>query len=257
MHSVSTLSIVPCRKEPTSKSELVTQLLFGELVETLETKEDWSRVRHHNDGYEGWISTAQLTPLSHSQFLDISGMETPLCSGLTGLVSARQSGFEYPIVMGSSLPGLVSSSFLLGEKVFSYKGESSLFQTRNPKLLTDLANKYLGSPYLWGGRTPFGIDCSGFTQAVYKFCGMQLPRDAWQQAEKGTALSFLEESSPGDLAFFDNKDGKIIHVGILLSPTQIIHAGNHVRIDKIDHQGIYNEEMKGYSHHLRVIKRLF
>jgi len=115
---------------------------------------------------------------------------------------------------------------------------------------------YLNAPYLWGGRSPFGIDCSGFTQVIYKLNGFKLPRDASQQATIGETLSFIEESESGDLAFFDNEEGNIIHVGIMLENNNIIHASGKVRIDKIDHQGIFNSETNTYSHRLRLIKKI-
>ena len=115
---------------------------------------------------------------------------------------------------------------------------------------------FLNSPYLWGGRTPFGIDCSGFVQIAARLSGISLPRDTQEQAEEGEIINLISEAKPGDLAFFDNIDGRIIHVGIILENGQIIHASGKVRIDTIDHQGIFNEESKKYSHQLRVIKRI-
>jgi cell wall-associated NlpC family hydrolase len=122
--------------------------------------------------------------------------------------------------------------------------------------LVKTAYQYLNSPYLWGGKTPFGIDCSGFTQMVYKLNGYKLLRDASQQSTQGEVLSFIEESEPGDLAFFDNEEGKIIHVGIMLENNYIIHASGKVRIDRLDHLGIYNAEINRHTHRLRVIKKI-
>ena len=115
---------------------------------------------------------------------------------------------------------------------------------------------YMNAPYLWGGKTPLGIDCSGFTQMVYRINGYKLLRDASQQAAQGEALSFIEESEPGDLAFFDDEEGKIVHVGIILKENYIIHAHGKVRIDRLDHSGIYNVEKRKHTHKLRVIKKI-
>ena len=134
-----------------------------------------------------------------------------------------------------------------GSKTFNQKPKSDIVST---------AFLYLNAPYLWGGKSPFGIDCSGFTQMVYKLCGYKLLRDAYQQSNQGDALSFIEESEPGDLAFFDNEEGKIIHVGIIMENNYIIHASGKVRIDRLDHLGIYNAEQNKHTHRLRVIKKI-
>lgn len=117
------------------------------------------------------------------------------------------------------------------------------------------AGSYLNTPYLWGGRSPYGIDCSGFTQMVFKQFGIRLKRDAWQQAGQGEVVDFLQSAKAGDLAFFDNDEGKISHIGIMVDNSQVMHASGKVRTDIIDNQGIYNEEMKRYTHKLRIIKR--
>jgi cell wall-associated NlpC family hydrolase len=139
----------------------------------------------------------------------------------------------------------------------SYRYENSIFHGKLSKNdLLKTAFTYLNSPYLWGGKTPFGIDCSGFTQIVYKLCGYQLLRNAKDQATQGEVLSFIEESEPGDLAFFDNEAGEIIHVGIILNDYNIIHAHGKVRIDTLDHSGIFNRDLQKHTHKLRVIKKI-
>jgi len=124
------------------------------------------------------------------------------------------------------------------------------------KHLINNALIFLNAPYLWGGRTPFGIDCSGFTQIIYRLQGIKIPRDAYQQADLGTPLNFIEESEEGDLAFFNNNEGKIVHVGLIMKNNQIIHASGKVRIDKIDQKGIFNIEKNKHTHKLRIIKKL-
>ena len=133
-----------------------------------------------------------------------------------------------------------------GIKVCGQKPKSDLVKT---------AFMYLNAPYLWGGKTPFGIDCSGFTQMVYKLNGYSLLRDASQQATQGEALSFIEESEAGDLAFFDNDEGVITHVGIIMEDNYIIHSSGKVRIDRLDHLGIFNPDTQRHTHKLRVIKK--
>ena len=133
---------------------------------------------------------------------------------------------------------------------------SALSYLKVSESLADTAMKFINSPYIWGGRIPSGIDCSGFVQLVYKIQGIKIPRDSWQQAEAGESISFIEESLPGDLVLFDDERGKITHVGMILAQGLVIHASGRVRIDTIDHQGIYKNEIKGYSHKLRTIRRI-
>jgi hypothetical protein len=158
-----------------------------------------------------------------------------------------------PITLGASLSFIdipeinIKNYQFEGLKATGIKAKSNIIAT---------AYLYLNAPYLWGGKTPFGIDCSGFTQMVYKLNGYQLLRDASQQASQGEVLSFIEESEPGDLAFFDNEEGHIIHVGIILENNYIIHASGKVRVDRLDHLGIYNAETNRHTHRLRVIKKI-
>jgi gamma-D-glutamyl-L-lysine dipeptidyl-peptidase len=125
----------------------------------------------------------------------------------------------------------------------------------NAENINDVASQYLDVSYLWGGKSLSGIDCSGFCQQVFKQFGIKLPRDAYQQAELGEVVGFLQEVECGDLAFFDNEEGRITHVGMMLNIHEIIHSSGKVRIDKIDHQGIINSETGARTHKLRIIKR--
>ena len=160
-----------------------------------------------------------------------------------------------PILIGSTLPSFDKKIFKLGEKEIKFQGLTTK-GLKNKNLLIEYAMLYLNAPYLWGGRSPFGIDCSGLTQMTYRLQGTEIPRDAQQQAELGKTLSFIEESQPGDLAFFDNSEGKIIHVGLILENNYIIHASGKVRIDRLDQQGIYNNEIRSHTHKLRLIKSI-
>jgi cell wall-associated NlpC family hydrolase len=181
-----------------------------------------------------------------------------LAAGLAQPLLHKNSGSSLTLVQGSTLPFLRGRNFSLESQEYEYTGDHILPAPEQISAagLMASARAYLNAPYLWGGRTAFGIDCSGFTQMVFKLNGFKLLRDAWQQAELGEPLSFVEESHPGDLAFFDNEEGKITHVGLIIENTQIIHASGKVRIDKLDHYGIFNGDTKKYSHHLRVIKRV-
>ncbi len=253
-HGIATLSIIPMRAEPAHRSEMVSQLLFGETYEVLQQQSNWLHIKCSNDGYQGWIDQNQYSPVSDKDIAVINNS-----TGLAlDLMSNATSGFHaIPVVTGSELPLFDGLNFKIGKEKFIYNGQALQHDAKNPAVFERVAMRYLNAPYLWGGRSPFGIDCSGFTQVVFKFAGVALQRDAYQQAEQGAIVNFVEEAQPGDLAFFNNEAGKIIHVGIVLKDQRIIHSSGKVRIDKLDHFGIYNADTKKYSHQLKVIKRLF
>jgi len=258
-YGICHLSVVPCRAEAADSSEQVTQLLFGELLKVYEKKSSWYRVKLHNDGYECWIDEKQFRFISQKQYDSIAESKAPILNDLAELVSSSDKGERMSILIGSQLSGYNQEKKLLdfGVEQFHFEGEADeKLNIHQKDRLKDNALLLLNSPYQWGGRTPFGIDCSGFVQLVYKLNGIQLPRDASQQAKMGQALSFIEEAEEGDLAFFDNEEGKITHVGILLDGNRIIHASGKVRIDKLDHQGIFNTELNDYTHRLRLISKI-
>lgn len=255
-HAICHLSVIPVRRKADDSSEIVTQLLYGETCEILLRKnKSWVKVKLDYDGYIGWVDPKQLyqiTPQQHEQY---QGTTAHSLEYVQSIISDEVS---QPIVMGSALPGFDGMNYKLPSGKYVYSGQAldSTEVEPTPELITKLAMKYLNAPYLWGGRSPFGIDCSGFTQIIYKMLGIYLPRDAYQQAEYGETIDFVDATIPGDLAYFVNKEGKIIHVGIVLEDQKIIHASGRVRIDTLDHYGIYNHDLQKYSHVLRVIRRL-
>lgn len=249
-----TLACIPMRAEPSDRSEMINQVLFGECFEVLESKTKWLRIKLAHDGYEGWIDRKQGTALSESEYSSSSSQSNPLVHDLVDMVGG--SAGHLPILLGSPLPGMTNSKFSFAGEEWNYQGQSFV-PNLNKQAILENAFMYLNTPYLWGGRSPFGIDCSGFTQMVYRLAGFSLPRDAHQQAEGGETLSFIEESEPGDLAFFDNEEGRIIHVGIILENNYILHASGKVRLDRLDQSGIYNPETRAHTHRLRVIKKMF
>lgn len=255
---INTLSVIPGRAEPSDASEQVTQLLFGEYYEVKESRKKWIRIITAMDQYECWIDRKQHTAIDE-KFADKLQKQKfmPTSLEMAGIAIRLSDKTMIPILLGSSLPFFKDGLFKLGNDEYQFDGQvQEKADKKNMNALVQHAMMYLQTPYLWGGRHPFGIDCSGLSQICYKMIGIYLPRDAYQQANLGHALSFIEESQPGDLAFFDNDEGRIIHVGILLEDNYIIHASGHVRIDRIDHQGIYNNEQRDYSHRLRIIKRI-
>jgi hypothetical protein len=252
MFGLCNLAIIPLRIEPSDRSEIVSQLLFGDHFEILEELKQWRRIKLQFDGYEGWIDSKQMQIITASQFEKLCAAPILLNGDLLEFVSGN-SNMMLPIPLGASLSFMSDSEINSSNLAFEGTAVTGI-KPKNELLNT--AFLYLHAPYLWGGKTPFGIDCSGFTQMVYKLNGYHLLRDASQQANQGEALSFIEESEPGDLAFFDNDEGIITHVGIIMENNYIIHASGKVRIDRIDHLGIYNPEINKHTHKLRVIKKI-
>ena len=246
-YGICNLGIVPIRLEPSDTSEMVTQGLYGDLFKVLEQRKKWSRIRFAYDKYEGWIDNKQYFEIEEANYKALSKSDIRLSKDLIEFVSDTSNNL-YPIPVGSDLNGL---------KLLKHNFDAAVLSAKRSKSeLINTSFLYLNAPYLWGGKTPFGIDCSGFTQMVYKLNGYKLFRDASEQAAQGEALSFIEESEPGDLAFFDNAEGHITHVGIIMEDNYIIHAHGKVRIDRLDHSGIYNIDKNIHTHKLRVIKKI-
>ena len=247
-YGICHLSIVPVRIAPDDTAEMVSQLLYGGLFKIKEQRKYWARIKIAFDGHEGWINKKQFQPLSEENYNRFSLEEEKIFSAdfISHIINLKN--IFQPITIGARVD---VAKFLH----HSHEG-NSLKPIQDKSGLVETALVFLNAPYLWGGKTPFGIDCSGFTQMVYKINGFKLFRTTEKQATQGDALSFIEESEPGDLAFFDNVEGIINHVGIILEDNYIIHAYGHVRIDRIDHTGIFNNEEKLYSHKLRVIKKI-
>ncbi len=247
------LSIVPVRQEPSGKSTMVNQLLFGDTVAILEEYNDWLKISGFADSYEGWCESSQVVRL-----------ESPLTKSNPHLVNDITATLKGPdsditVVYGSSMLFSNDEKRLISfnnENYFHIEGEiRKAFDLKGSNVVAS-AMKLIGVPYLWGGRSPFGIDCSGLVQIAFKMVGMDLPRDAWQQAEfTNNFVDLIGEARPGDVAFFDNDEGKIIHTGILTGQGQIVHASGKVKIDPIDHYGIFNKKSGTYSHRLRWVKR--
>lgn len=246
-YGISNLSIVPLREFPQDASEMVSQVLYGESFKVLEKRKKWSRIRLTYDNYEGWLDNKQYEIISKDDYNMLNELKPEYSSNIVDYVQENDE-LLITIPIGSTIN---SAKFLKhnfeGPCISSTKEKSNIVST---------ALLFLNSPYLWGGKTPFGIDCSGLTQMVYKINGYKLLRDASDQATQGDPLSFIEESEPGDLAFFDNEEGSIIHVGIIMKNNYIIHAHGKVRIDRLDHSGIYNTDLRTHTHKLRVIKKI-
>ncbi|WP_299176574.1 C40 family peptidase [uncultured Chryseobacterium sp.] len=233
---ICTVTVAPVRAEGSDKAEIVTEILFGESADILEVNKNWTKIKMHYDGYEGWMDTKQIRTVTDEELANRK-------------VTVITEDFS-SVIMNDGKTLLSMGS----EVEFPAVASRRSHDVRESIALT--AREFINVPYLWGGKSFFAVDCSGFTQLVYKVHQIKLPRDAYQQAELGETLSFVEESQPGDLAFFENAEGKIIHVGIMLENQKIIHASGKVRIDTLDSTGIFNKEMNKHTHKLRVIKSM-
>lgn len=238
------VAICPVRGEMKDSGEQVTQLLFGELIFVLEKNKNWLRINTFSDDYEGWIDEKQISYLSEEAF-KTWGKEQQVITKPTKLNSSIG---KLSLPVGAFVSKSTPTQFTIGLDVFT--GNYHFKKT----VLIPFAKSYLNTPYLWGGKSNFGIDCSGFTQIVFRSQGIELPRDASQQVQFGTEIS-RSIAKARDVAFFTNDAGRVIHVGILLSKNKIIHASGRVKIDKLDDQGIWSEELNAYSHTLHKIKR--
>jgi gamma-D-glutamyl-L-lysine dipeptidyl-peptidase len=256
LYGICQLTLIPVRKEPAERSEMTNQLLFGETFDVLDANGSWSYICSHLDNYKGWITTKMLLPLTATDWQKNETLEKVFLKDTICRIFQPVTYLPVSYLAGGSTLTVENGVVMLGNTALLLESSAEIFHNMNKVTITETALKFLNSPYLWGGRTIFGIDCSGLTQIVYKMNGIVIPRDAHQQATIGNAVNSIDEALPGDLAFFVRDDGYIMHTGIILENQQIIHSTGKVRIDKIDEKGIVNLENKKYSHTLKCIKRI-
>jgi gamma-D-glutamyl-L-lysine dipeptidyl-peptidase len=250
-HGLIALAAVSCKAEASHKSEQINQLLFGDYYTILEEATDWYKITSAYDNYEGWIPKNHHTPITNQEFKKLQ-THLPLVSlDMLGVLKESRRNNLVNITIGSSLYFPEKRSIKINGFTFKYNGKVA---SQKKTSLLDYAFLYLNTPYLWGGRTPFGIDCSGFVQMTHKLSGIKLPRDSYQQAELGQKVINLSSAKKGDLCFFGDQD-RITHVGILVNRKSIIHASGKVKIESIDDKGIL-DETGNYTHFLVTIKRL-
>lgn len=251
------------RAEPSHTAEMVSQLLFGESYTVMEILPEWVKIRTDDCGYEGWLQRKQFVPLSDEEHASLQTQPHRIVDTLFQFVRDQQSHIPTLLCIGARLPEPEEGVFTLAGRTFKLEPATPLAVPHHEGLteqqdrLLAFAFQYLNAPYLWGGRTPAGIDCSGFSQMAFRSIGVNLPRDASRQVELGTPVDFVDEARIGDLAFFGNEEGRIIHVGIVCGHRQILHASGHVQINTLDDTGIFHAPSGKYTHSLRIIKRLF
>ncbi|MFY0255019.1 C40 family peptidase [Chitinophaga sp. 30R24] len=255
-YAIVIVPVAPLRATASHRSEMVSQLLWGACVEIMETAPGgWALVKNQYDEYIGWATVAHLEPIDEELF------QAPAMAYMPGWVNrVTLNGQPMQVPFGCLVKGVPAIAAQWGQVTVKLEDQPLALPTTGANVdmaaLENAAWQFLNTAYLWGGNSVFGVDCSGFTQTVFKLLGIPLWRDAYQQATQGHTVDFLQEARLGDLAFFDNEEGKITHVGILLSDHEIIHASGKVRIDAIDNQGIINADTGIRTHQLRIIKRL-
>ncbi len=240
MEALVTLRVIPGRAEPKESAEMTTQFLFGERLEILDRQAEWSKVRSHQDEYIAWVNNLQIAVLSEKEVKLWD--ESPQHINFQSSLILQSSFGDYNLGYGACLP--LADHISIGK----IKYAPGTAHPPKPDFLPFLYS-WQNTPYLWGGKTTVGVDCSGFTQIAMLWHGVQLPRDAWMQAKIGTQVPTVEKAQLGDLAFFEKK-GRVTHVGIVLPENKIIHASGFVRIDTLLPEGIWNEDTQTITHQL-------
>jgi len=254
--ATSPLSVVPVRNSSNHRSEMLSQVLFGELVEIIESKgNQWVKIRCDWDDTVGWVAKNQLLSVSQEDFYRF---RSSFAYNLDLLQPAMSDEYVLPLTLGAQLPAFDGLRFSMSGKFYSFPGQAVFPEDITPSedFIQKIAKRYLHAPYLLGGRSPLGIDGPGLVQMVFKMAGFKLGRTADEQVESGIPVHFAEQSMVGDIAILENSRRRIVHSGIILPENNIIHAFGKVRIDKLDHFGIFDPGTGKYSHKLRLIKRL-
>jgi cell wall-associated NlpC family hydrolase len=245
---------MPLRGKPSDSASMVSSLLFGETFQILDSQGNWFYVRMTYDHYEGWLFSREIEGFTN---------DSPLPEAQPNQFLVKepfQSLFNEELFiylgLGTPLPFFDGKYCFLKTAFYQLKGQA--FEAyQEPTAAIQMAERFLGTPYLWGGRSSFGIDCSGLTQILMRYSGIPLHRDTPYQVEQGTPIDNFSNAAEGDLVFFKNKDGNISHAGILTGINKVIHASEKVRQDTIDAHGIYNEGLQDYTHQLAAIRRHF
>ena len=258
MFAFCNIPLIPLRSAPSHRSEMVTQLLFGEAYRIIDYHHTsgWAEIETQYDKYKGFIDINQIVLIHESTY---EQYEKDLFQVAPSQISIwdKKRGFSFPISAGSTLLIDKENRMRLGAELFEIPVFPKLENDSFSNQLKRTVSLFMNAPYLWGGRSMFGVDCSGFNQLVFKIVGKKLPRDASQQAVLGEKIPSIAQALCGDLAFFHDKNGRITHTGLILDNQTIIHASGKVRIDTLDEKGIFCLERNEYSHGLHSVRRCF
>jgi len=260
-YGITHLSQIAMREEPTHQSQLVSQLLFGDAYQVEKIAGDWLKIKTLDCDYEGYIDKKLWNEMHEEDAVEYPVLQKYVVTDYLIFIKEFETNITFPVFMGSSFPYPKDKMLILGNSIFIVELPKEPNLPDYPNLskqqsaLLQFASGYLQAPYLWGGRTPAGIDCSSLVQLTFKSIGLFLPRDASQQVNQGTQIDLATEWQVGDVAFFNNEEGKITHTGIIIGKDKILHASGFVRIDTLDTTGIYNKQLEQYTHKLRIVKR--
>lgn len=256
-YGVSVLAHVSIRETVSHLSPMVSQLIFGDTFKIEDKFKNWIKIETDFDNYGGWVDVNQVLLLEKGAYAALKKDKTNCFTANTySKIENLSNNSVVYVGLGCSLPNFDGNKFKIGDDYYSCVASVIEKKEDIASFLAKNIPNLLNIPYLWGGRSTFGIDCSGLVQLVFKCCGQALKRDTYMQAEMGENIIFLEEAKLGDLIFFDNEDGVITHVGIYLGDGKILHSSGYVKIDNIDHEGILNAERTNYTYKLRLIKRI-
>ena len=273
-YGICKLSAIALRKEARHGSEMVSQLLYNELYTVLDKTQEWVLIQTDLVRYQGWIQAKQFAEISEEEYKALKSKKVyltnkPIVEYNGQFLSMGTPLYEPEVFEGMSYrdlpsidtlpPSSVGMTWTEGREYLCLQEHNDVVEMPSefhPEMMVEYAKLLLDAPYLWGGRTAMGIDCSGMVQISARLAGLILPRDSSQQVKEGELVYFLQETQPGDLAFFGEEDGKITHVGIVMGNEQIIHCSSQVRIDYLDQSGIFNKERNEHTHRLQVVKRM-
>lgn len=204
LKGICRLSVVAIRDQPKPDAKMCSQLLFGEHYSVINRDGDWLRIVLYFDESEGWIHSSQHTLISEDYFNQVNMSDYKVCTDVTGTIFFQKKNVH--ILLGSVLPITTNELFKIEEQV-AYNGDSkSLSQKREFEFMKGIIKHYMHAPYLFGGKSPFGIDEGALIQQVFKICGYRMPRTISEQAKVGTEIASVDDLKPGDLIYSNHEE---------------------------------------------------